>query len=287
MVLVSNAETQFVREEGVKELGVILSNCSCLAQDVERIFGTYWHLGSEGASIPAYWPSAYTALSSRQNPLRLKLNGLDASVYVSSAPPPLCATGRTSDLDAILHVIEDAREFVYISVMDFLPLCKFCHPKRFWPAIEDGLRAAACERKVAVRLLISCWQHTYPPMLVFLESLSVLAKQPLGCPIHVKIFQISSTEEQLRIPYSRVNHNKYMVTDRVAYIGTSNWSEDYFIRTAGVGLVVNQTGSGAGETGTLQSQLRAVFLRDWNSNRTLELGGKGIDKCLHPQGLGA
>ncbi|XP_055521352.1 5'-3' exonuclease PLD3-like [Leucoraja erinacea] len=270
----------------VKELGVTLSNCSCLAQDVERIFGAYWHLGSDGASIPAYWPNAYTALSSRQHPLKLKLNGLDASVYVTSAPPPLCAAGRTSDLDAILHVIEDARDFVYISVMDFLPLCSFCHPKRFWPAIENGLRAAACERGVRVRLLVSCWPHTYPPMLVFLESLNILAKEPLGCSVEVRIFQVPSTEEQLRIPHSRVNHNKYMVTDRVAYIGTSNWSEDYFIRTAGAGLVINQTGIGAGSsgsTGTVQSQLTAVFLRDWNSNHTLELGSRGVEKCLHPQ----
>lgn len=36
-----------------------------------------------------------------------------------------------------------------------------------------------------------------------------------------------------RIPFARVNHNKYMVTDVAAYIGTSNWSGDYFIDTAG------------------------------------------------------
>lgn len=27
------------------------------------------------------------------------------------------------------------------------------------------------------------------------------------------------TEAQEKIPYARVNHNKYMVTDQVAYIG--------------------------------------------------------------------
>ena len=31
-----------------------------------------------------------------------------------------------------------------------------------------------------------------------------------------------------------------------ASTGTSNWSEGYFTQTAGVGLVVNQTGSEAG-----------------------------------------
>jgi len=66
--------------------------------------------------------------------------------------------------------------------------------------------------------------------------------------------------------------------------GTSNWSEDYFISTAGVGLVVNQTSTAcrSGESfsrgingvtpspcavgqQTVQAQLAAVFDRDWNS----------------------
>jgi len=28
------------------------------------------------------------------------------------------------------------------------------------------------------------------------------------------------TESQRKIPFARVNHNKYMVTDKTAYIGT-------------------------------------------------------------------
>lgn len=46
--------------------------------------------------------------------------------------------------------------------------------------------------------------------------------------------------------------------------GTSNWSGDYFVSTAGTALVVNQTSALSSET-TVQSQLRAVFERDWDS----------------------
>ncbi|XP_072887366.1 5'-3' exonuclease PLD3 isoform X2 [Hemitrygon akajei] len=268
----------------VKELGVVLTNCSCLARDLERIFGVYWYLGGQGASIPRHWPAAYAALSSRQRPLHLTLNGIDARVYVSSAPPSLCGPGRTTDLDAILDVIDDAREFVFISVMDFLPLCKFCNPQRYWPTIEDRLRMAACERGVTVHLLVSCWPHTYAPMLVFLEALDVLQKEPLKCKIEVKIFRVPATAEQEKIPFSRVNHNKYMVTDRIAYVGTSNWSEDYFIRTAGVGLVINQTGADAGSPGTVQSQLKAIFQRDWDSDHALALGSERVKECLKWKG---
>lgn len=52
--------------------------------------------------------------------------------------------------------------------------------------------------------------------------------------------------------------------------GTSNWSGDYFVRTAGSALVVNQTASQSVEP-TVQSQLKAVFERDWNSDYSTPL----------------
>lgn len=34
-----------------------------------------------------------------------------------------------------------------------------------------------------------------------------------------KVFKVPSTREQMKIPFARVNHAKFMVTDRVVYIG--------------------------------------------------------------------
>nr|XP_020653100.1 phospholipase D3-like isoform X1 [Pogona vitticeps]XP_020653101.1 phospholipase D3-like isoform X2 [Pogona vitticeps] len=251
----------------VKELGAVIYNCSCLATDLHRIFAIYRLLGEEGASVPASWPGGLAAKSSLRHPLKLQLNGTDSEVYLSSSPPALCSKGRTSDLTAILSTIKDAEDFVYIAVMEYEPQCSFCKPKRFWPVIDDALRAAACERGVNVRLLLSCWRHSRPSMFVFLESLSVLSREPLGCPIEVKLFVVPSGGEQPPIPYAHVSHNKYMVTDRLAYIGTSNWSEDYFVNTTGVGLVVSQRDSASAHPPgfTLRQQLEEVFLRDWTS----------------------
>ncbi|XP_077180971.1 5'-3' exonuclease PLD3-like isoform X2 [Paroedura picta] len=258
----------------VKELGAVLYNCSCLAEDLGRIFTMYNMLGGEGASIPAAWPASVAAKSSLDRPLKLQLNGSRAELYISSSPPALCSTGRTSDLMAIVRTIEDAQAFIYIAVMDYEPQCSFCRPRRFWPVIDDALRASACDRRVNVRLLISCWPHSHPAMFVFLESLSILSQKPLGCPIEVNLFEVPSEGEQPPIPYAHVNHNKYMVTDRLAYIGTSNWSEDYFTKTAGVGLIVNQSDPDsitAGQEFTLRKQLEQVFLRDWDSSNVLPL----------------
>ncbi|XP_066574950.1 uncharacterized protein pld7 isoform X2 [Amia ocellicauda] len=261
----------------VKELGVLIRNCSCLAQDVSQLFQVYWALGSpeHPPALPPHWPLHYRALSRAQRPLELRLNGHPATVYLSSSPPPLLAHGRTDDLAAIEGAIGDARRIVFVSVMDFLPSSQFQQPARFWPVLDGALRAAGCGG-VEVRLLVSCWAHSPPAMFVYLRSLAVLQEPPLSCNIHVRVFQVPSSEAQQQIPFSRVNHAKYLVTDRVAYIGTSNWSEDYFTQTAGVGMVVNQT---RGPAGGLRGELQAVFQRDWESSYTTPLRAEHTQLC--------
>uniref|UniRef100_A0A8D0DJX0 5'-3' exonuclease PLD3 n=1 Tax=Salvator merianae TaxID=96440 RepID=A0A8D0DJX0_SALMN len=259
----------------VKELGVVIYNCSCLAADLGKMFGIYWDLGLPNATIPAPWPAKYTTTFNKETPLQLTLNGTDAGVYFSSAPPALCATGRTEDLQALLGVIEGAEEFVYIAVMSYLPTMEFSHPKRFWPVIDDHLRKAAYERNVRIRLLIGCWKHSKPDMFPFLRSLAAMQDNRTQNSVEVRLFVVPANETQARIPYARVNHSKFMVTDKVAYIGTSNWSGDYFVHTAGSALVVNQSQAGPGEQPTVQEQLRALFERDWSSRYSLDLRSPG------------
>lgn len=55
------------------------------------------------------------------------------------------------------------------------------------------------------------------------------------------------------------------------FSGTSNWSGDYFLTTAGVGLVISQHSPPAVWKTALQSQLSSVFNRDWNSEFAVHL----------------
>lgn len=56
------------------------------------------------------------------------------------------------------------------------------------------------------------------------------------------------------------------MTDQIAYIGTSNWSGDYFINTAGIGFVSQDSvHDRTDNVTTLRSQLASIFDRDWNS----------------------
>jgi len=272
----------------VKELGVVVRGCSTLAQDAGKVLAQYRYLAQHG--LPQRWPQRYRTDINRRRPASLLLNGHAATVFLSSSPPPVSPAGRTDDVTAIVAVIDDAAVSVDVAVMDYYPRSLYSKDVSFWPVFDNALRRAAVERGVRVRVLASHWSSTRPDLVRWLRSLaaisqhaslanSSLADEALGWGprVHVeaKMFVVPAfTPEQKDIPFGRVNHNKYMVTDRVAYIGTSNWSEDYFTNTGGVGLVVNETLTQASESAqgsSLRTQLQAVFDRDWNSEYALPL----------------
>ncbi|XP_055596517.1 5'-3' exonuclease PLD3-like [Uranotaenia lowii] len=246
----------------VKELGVLVTNCSCLAQDIVKMFEVYWDMGQPNAEIPNKWPEAYATKYNANSTLAVEYNSkFKLNTYFSSSPPPMTTNGRTHDIDAILDVIHRADKFIHISVMDYFPLTLYTAKPEFWPVIDDAIRRAALERKVTIRLLISFWKHSRASEQYFLNSLQALSESLDGVSIEVRRFIVPASDDQAQIPFGRVNHNKYMVTDNTAYIGTSNWSGDYFIDTAGIGLVMSTF-----ETdGTIVRDLQAVFERDWSS----------------------
>jgi phospholipase D3/4 len=288
-VYVGSANMDWRSLTQVKELGAFLSSCPCVAADVSKLFAVYWYLGIPQTPIPPTWPDEYSTSFNLQTPMNVELNGSSSLLYLSSSPPPFCPRGRTNDIDAILDVINKAQQFVDIAVMDYLPSMLYVSHKRFWPLIDDALRKVSLERGVRVRLLASMWNHTRSDMIHFLRSLAA-DSGAMKADIQVKLFKVPAyTPVQEQVPFGRVNHNKYMVTDNTAYIGTSNWSEDYFVTTAGVGLIINQTLTSkcvhteensssslpghqqmkmepcARDVPTVQQQLVAIFDRDWNS----------------------
>ncbi|KAJ8308717.1 hypothetical protein KUTeg_013591 [Tegillarca granosa] len=257
----------------VKELGALITNCSCMAQDMGKLFDAYWYLGTNTSSIPSQWPPTYNTNINNNSTMKINYNGTMATTYLSSSPPPFCASGRTNDIDAIVSVIHQAEKFVYIAVMDYFPTTQFISPRKYWPVIDDALRRAAFDRKITVKLLVSFWEHTWKDNPVYLKSLSELWHYTYPkIDIQVRIFVVPAfTEAQKKIPYGRVNHNKYMVTDKTAYIGTSNWSGDYFITTGGIGLIVNQNVTDPSQNGNVRQQLQDIFVRDWYSQYSTEI----------------
>ncbi|XP_063987276.1 5'-3' exonuclease PLD3-like isoform X3 [Diachasmimorpha longicaudata] len=261
-VYVGSANMDWRSLTQVKELGLVAMNCSCLANDVAKIFEVYWQLGKEG-KVPANWPDSLSTKINVNRTMNFTLDDNKYKSFISSSPPPLSPKGRTNDIDAILHCIDKAEKFIYISVMDYFPLTIYTTKVKYWPVIDDALRSAAIDRRITVRLLISWWKHSRASENAFLKSLMDLTNSYKNVKIEVRRFIVPTNADLDRIPFGRVNHNKYMVTDIAAYIGTSNWSGDYFINTAGIGMVFEDADHN--NSYSIRQQLEEIFLRDWNS----------------------
>ncbi|VDO24034.1 unnamed protein product [Brugia timori] len=110
--------------------------------------------------------------------------------------------------------------------------------------------------------MVSHWKYSRPEMIYFLKSLleindGIPKKANHSGKIEVKLFTIPVDPSREEIPHTLVNHNKFMVTEKIAYFGTSNWAGDYFINTAGVGISFISS--------THVNLLNEIFVRDWAS----------------------
>lgn len=219
-------------------------------------------MGIPNTPIPSFWPEEVSTPYNSLNPQPVKLNDDPVMAYFSVSPPEFRSEGRENDIDALVKVIDTAKEFVYVAVMDYAPRTLYYKEKNLvWPNIDLAFKRAAFERGVHVRLLMSRWNHTWEEFYSYLYSLQDFNASLSSGSIEVRLFEVP--DYNVSIPFARVNHNKYMVTDNTGYITTSNWSGDYFINTAGISLVIQS------EDSTQNSQsvndLRDVFIRDWNS----------------------
>uniref|UniRef100_UPI0037E7D587 inactive phospholipase D5-like n=1 Tax=Semicossyphus pulcher TaxID=241346 RepID=UPI0037E7D587 len=257
-----------------KELGVLVYNCSCLALDLHKVFSLYWGLQYKDF-IPSFWSKRLFALFNRDEPLELSLNSTKAQAYVSSSPDVFIPKDRSSDLEAISRVIQEARHFIYISIIDYLPLLS-SNARRYWSRIDGLIREALILRKVRVRLLISCWERTHPLTFNFIWSLRSLCMEQANCSLEAKFF---SPRVQRDGTLQGVNHNRFMVTERAIYLGNLDWVGNEFAFNAGVGLVISQPEGVEEKNSTVVEQLRAAFERDWFSRYTRSLQANKIPVC--------
>ncbi|XP_070772429.1 inactive phospholipase D5-like [Enoplosus armatus] len=257
-----------------KELGVLVYNCSCLALDLHRVFSLYWGLQYKDF-IPSFWSKRLFALFNRDTPLELTLNSTKAQAYVSSSPDVFIPKDRSNDLEAISRVIQGARHFIYISIIDYLPLVS-SNAHRYWSRIDGLIREALILRKVRVRLLISCWEKTHPLTFNFIWSLRSLCMEQANCSLEAKFF---NPRVQRDGSLQGINHNRFMVTDRAIYLGNLDWVGNEFSFNAGVGLVISQPEGIEERNSTVVEQLRATFERDWFSRYTRSLQANKIPVC--------
>ena len=156
----------------VKELGLHFTHCPTVAEDLMKIFDSYFVTALPDSEIPPVWPSNLSTSFNMENPLQITLSGIPSQMYFSVSPPEFLTAGRTGDIDAILDVISKAKEYVHIAVMDFVPGFLYTSYFQYWPIINDKLISRATNDKIEVKLLISDWQYTPYEQRLFLVSLN-------------------------------------------------------------------------------------------------------------------
>ncbi|CAJ0581119.1 unnamed protein product, partial [Mesorhabditis spiculigera] len=237
------------------ELGFVVEDCPCLGKDLRSIFDTYWRL-SVGDSVSA------AARYNKEKPLHMSIDGAETEAFIAASPQILNAGQRTWDLEALVDMLDSAREFVHVHVMDYHPIFVYGRGKELWPTLDDALRRAVA-RGVHVRVLSAAIHH--PEIGIrFLKSLQDLDGINRNGSVQVKIFKVPPPPAATSsvIIRDRRTHNKVVVTEEAAAVGTSNWSGDYFEGgTTGTAIVIRQRG----DQRPLIQQLSSIFFRNWNS----------------------
>jgi phospholipase D3/4 len=239
-----------------KELGLMLRNCPRMVNEYQKPLDM-WTLATHLNKIPDAWPEAmlpsfnYThhALVSIPNSAGV-LEKLD--MFPCYSPPPFHYGPGADCANVLTRLIGDATSTISIALMDYSPTTLYQkhggYPEQYWDVLDQALRHAAFDG-VSVRLLVSNWSMTFPTEQPYWRSLDQLE--------HVQVRQFRMPATNFTEALRRVNHCKFMVTDEIGYVGTSNWSGDYFLKFGGLGWTI--------KGGSVRETLLKAFERDWAS----------------------
>ncbi len=231
--------------EEIHELGVRTTDPR-LVGPLAELFGIDWRF-AETHKLPDL-PKAAMPLPARS----------DAELVAS--PPFLTPGNIRPALDALVELLGQAKQRIRVQLLTYSPVAG---QDRFWPALDNALRAAAV-RGVKVQLLVSDWVLG-GRALPHLKSLTLIPN------LEVRIASIPEAAEG-HIPYARTVHSKYLVVDdAVLWVGTSNWEEGYFMDSRNVEALFRDP--------ILAAQGAAIFDRLWGSRFTFPLDpGKAYEK---------
>jgi phosphatidylserine/phosphatidylglycerophosphate/cardiolipin synthase-like enzyme len=220
--------------EHIHELGVLVHDdgTTQLVDAFQDVFDLDWHLAGGGSVEDAPRPR----FGADQAPVLLEAPGPGWSGGYAGYWPDTWATPVFSprgllpdenlwDLPHLVAAIDGADECVRVELLTYKPTDR----DGTWEALDGALRRAA-DRGVQVRLLVADWGKR-ASVLPGLVSLTLLPSAEVR-------FVTIPEDPGGHIPFARVIHGKYLVADdHTSWIGTANWSRDYFESGRNVGLL--------------------------------------------------
>lgn len=208
----------------IHELGVLVKEDG-LARDLRRIYDLDWAIaggepwaGAEPADLP---------LADLPRRRLMTTQGAEVEALITASPRLGLPEGIPWDLPLMIELIDSARDSVHVQLLSFGETDR---EQRLFDDLDRALRRAAV-RGASVRMILANWSKAKYnlPWIQALASIPGIEIRFTNVPEHSGGF----------IPFARVEHAKYLTVDgRAVWIGTSNWSRDYFHASRNVGLVL-------------------------------------------------
>jgi phosphatidylserine/phosphatidylglycerophosphate/cardiolipin synthase-like enzyme len=228
----------------IRELGALVTHPG-LARDLKRIFELDWAIAGGQTTTPAADTPAITLNELPHARLETK-EGEPVTAVLAASPPAGLPEGVAWDLPLLTELIDTAENTVHLQLLSYNVSDR---EGRYFADLDNALRRAAA-RNVQVQILLANWSKVHYK-LHWIQSLAAVKN------IEVKFSNIPEHSKGF-IPFGRVEHPKYLTVDgKGSWIGTSNWSRDYFYSSRNVSLFL--LGEGAAQP------LDRFFAKGWDS----------------------
>jgi len=237
-VLVGSHNFDWRSLEHVQELGAEIDHPD-VVRAFEHVFSADWALASGGQQV--------AERKALDGPVTVEFDGERVSVLPVFSPQGLLPDPSLWDLPRLVAAIDAAGQQVRVQLLSF---STHDYDGSSFTDLDRALRRAAA-RGVTVQLIVADWSLKGSK----LGDLKLLQQVP---GITVRIASIPPASAGF-IPFARVVHAKYAVMDgEHAWLGTSNWSGDYFFKSRNAGLIVDGAAFG--------QRLDAFFLDLWDGD---------------------
>jgi phosphatidylserine/phosphatidylglycerophosphate/cardiolipin synthase-like enzyme len=243
---VGSANFDWLALSHIHEVGLRVSDKKA-SSDLELVFAKDWQRGK------ALVDHSDTDSDSNEDDMNTQAV---SDFHVIASPPVLSPSGVPDTLVEISRLLSSAQKSIRIQMYEYTT--KVYGGGGRWTALDAVIRKAAA-RGVHVQLMVDAMS-----LKTGRQDLKGLADLD---NIEVKIVTIPQWSGG-PIPYSRLIHSKYFVVDGTsAWVGTENWSKNYFTASRNVGLSLTVPES--------VQNLNRIFDQVWNSAYTsTKLDGK-------------
>ena len=236
----------------IRELGALVTHPK-LAGDLKSIFDMDWSLAGDhpesqtkNRENPINDDPVHVPFSQLQHAILEAPDGSQVKAVLAASPASGLPDNIPWDLPLLIELIDSATETVHIQLLSYNVSDR---DGLYFATLDNALRRAAA-RKVKVEILLANWAKVHYK-LHWIQSLAAVNN------IEVKFSNIPEHSAGF-IPYARVEHAKFLTVDQqAAWIGTSNWSRDYFYSSRNISLFF------AGQGAALP--LERFFALGWNS----------------------